>query len=532
MNKCYLEDLPHKKGVGKTDGKMVVDWISSVGYTIPFIYKGVQDELKIVDYNTKEQMLTIEYDNETSHIATSQIHNCSIGRVLKVMNKNFIYKEHQILDKNGKGLILNRFRKGKNKTRHYLVKCLDCGGKYSRSEGHLKERGVKCPNCGDGVSYPTKFIHALLLQVGCSFEREFTLETAGRRRYDFYIVNNNSIIEVHGSQHYINREYGSRGRTLKEEQSNDALKKKIALDSGIGSYKNIDARESSLEWIKSSVLNSKLSEMFDLSNIDWEDCHKFAMSNLIAEICSKFKENSLSTTEQLSKEYGIHRGTVVKYLKKGAALGWCDYNPKTIQTLNGKNLIKTNSKPIICLETGQEFESARECERLSLEFFGVRMLQSKISAVCNGLNKTHKGYTFRYKNLNDIKLDKFRNNILAKEICQLKSKNHNLTTGEIAKEYNLSRSVVRDYLIKGSLIGWCSYHPSEESRKSSSKVGKKTGKKVEVFKNGISLGVYNSTHELAKISELEFGVRFIQSSISNVCIGKIRSHKGYIFKYI
>lgn len=533
MNKCYLEGLPRKTGFGENDGKVVIDWISSIGYSIPFIYRGTQGELKIIDYTSKKQMLTVEYNGETSHIATPQIHSCSIGCVLKMRNKDFIFKKNQILDKNGKGLILNGFKKGKGKIRHYLVKCLDCGGEYDRSEGHLKERGVRCPNCGDGISYPTKFIHALLLQIGCSFEKEFTLKAAGRRRYDFYIVNNNSIIEVHGSQHYLNRGNKTRGRTLEEEQSNDALKKEIALNSGITNYIIIDARESNLDWIKNSVLKSKLNKIFDLSSIDWEQCHEFAVNNLVVEVCSKFKENDPSITKKLSEEYGFHRSTIARYLKKGSILGWCNYNPEIIQVLNGKEKGKIhNSRPIICLETGQEFESASECERVSLNVFGVQLSAGKIRKVCNGINRTHKGFTFKYKNPQEIKFTKRTNQSLLKEICQFKTENTNASTSEMAKMYNLNQSTVRECLIKGTQLGWCNYNPIDEARKSSAKIGKRSCKKVEVFKNDVSCGTYDSVRELARISESEFGVRFIQPSISSVCVGKRHSHKGYTFKYV
>ena len=60
----------------------------------------------------------------------------------------------------------------------------------------------------------------------------------------------------------------------------------------------------------------------------------------------------------------------------------------------------------------------------------------------------------------------------------------------------------------------------------------KKGKQVEVFKEGVSLGIYESCNELSRKSLNDFGVEFLISEISNVCNGKRKSHKGYPFKYV
>ena len=60
----------------------------------------------------------------------------------------------------------------------------------------------------------------------------------------------------------------------------------------------------------------------------------------------------------------------------------------------------------------------------------------------------------------------------------------------------------------------------------------KKGKQVEVFKEGVSLGIYESCNELSRKSLDDFGVEFLISEISNVCNGKRKTHKGYTFKYI
>ena len=57
-------------------------------------------------------------------------------------------------------------------------------------------------------------------------------------------------------------------------------------------------------------------------------------------------------------------------------------------------------------------------------------------------------------------------------------------------------------------------------------------KKVEIFKNGISLGVFSSCKILADKSEELFGVKLDKSRISDVARGVRKTHKGFTFKYL
>lgn len=534
MGKCYFENLP-KYEVRKKDGTQIkIDWKKSTGYLIPFEFKNVVGEFKVVDYDSKTQKVALKYGEQIHHIATSQLLACRLGGVLGVHKRDYIYKENQILDKNGQGKILERFRKGKGNTRHYLIECLRCHNTYDRSEGHLKDRGVKCPVCGDGISYPTKFMDAMLLQLNHPFKKEYIFENIKNKRYDFYIEDINTVIEVHGIQHYRSS-FG--GRTLEDEQKNDKLKKELAYQNGVEHYIVIDARLSKTDWIKSSVLNSKLSELFDLTNVDWEQCNEFATGSLTYEICLLYKDGDPSITDKIGKELGITRGTIVNHLKRGAEFGWCDYDPSRIQSLNGREKSKLKSKPVICLENGLEFESASECGRISEKVFGVKLSPSKIALVCSGVNKTHKGYSFKFKNPEDVQYPKFLKNELALKICEAKAKDESLLTTDLSKMFNIKQDRVRSYLIKGASMGLCSYNPSLESKKGYTRYleDKKRNeglKRVEVFKNGISQGIYNSIKDLIEASMEDFGVNFTQSSVIHACLGKRKSHKGYTFNYI
>ena len=79
-------------------------------------------------------------------------------------------------------------------------------------------------------------------------------------------------------------------------------------------------------------------------------------------------------------------------------------------------------------------------------------------------------------------------------------------------------------------------HHSEETRRKMSEAHKgeanHKSKKVEIFKDEISLGVFPCAMELERKSEELFGEKLLVSNISLVCHGKRKQHKGYTFKYV
>lgn len=280
------------------------------------------------------------------------------------------------------------------------VICPDCGKEKEMQIGNIYNyRSIKCP-CGDGKSYPEKFVLNLLEQLGVNFEIEYSPNWIENKRYDFYIPKFNMIIETHGGQHYNNGFEFKGGRALVEEQSNDKYKKEVALSNEIKYYIELDCRESNLEWIKNSILNSKLAKIFDLSKVNWNKCAEFANKNMVKEVCDYWnKRKEGETTNDVAKVFKIARTSVINYLKKGNKLCWCSYNAKEemkkICKINGKS----GTKKVEVFKSGKSlgvFESCVELSRLSEKLFGVNLIMSNISNVCLGKRKSHKGFTFKY----------------------------------------------------------------------------------------------------------------------------------------
>jgi hypothetical protein len=218
------------------------------------------------------------------------------------------------------------------------MKCLNCEYEKKFSINKLVTRGFSCRKCGDGISYPEKFVFNLLDQLNINFEIQKVFDWSDSRQYDFYLPSLNTIIEAHGLQHYENNYSFSKNIKLKDVQENDNYKYKLALQNKITKYITLDCREWKGNWIKNSIENSELAILFDLSKIDWISCHMFACSSRVKEVCNLWNEFS-KNTKVISKRMKLSRPTIIKYLKQGAKLNWCDYDPKKNMSENGRNNI-------------------------------------------------------------------------------------------------------------------------------------------------------------------------------------------------
>lgn len=236
------------------------------------------------------------------------------------------------------------YRYGRNSDKIVLVKCPYCGKIKNMNLIVLYQlKKVSC-NCSDGVSYSEKFLYKILknkIDFIWQYSKQNCRWIKDDKKYDFYfeLDGKEYIIETHGEQHY---KYTGRGRSLQEEQLNDQHKYSLAIQNGIKpeNYIILDCRKSELEWIKNSILNSKLSELFDLSNIDWISCEEYAVSNIVKEVCDYWHEHVEINGEDLtSKDFSnifkVHRSTICRYLNKGSKLGWCNYSGKQELIKNG-----------------------------------------------------------------------------------------------------------------------------------------------------------------------------------------------------
>ena len=217
----------------------------------------------------------------------------------------------------------------KSTTPHFGKKisllCPNCGESKMIAPNTLFREGLGCA-CGDGQSFPNKFVYSVLKQLNLKVQQEYSPEWAGRLRYDDYINEYNIIVENHGVQHY--QEVRLTNRTLAEEQQNDMMKYNLAKDNGINEYIIIDCRKPTMEWIMASIMQSRLPQIlkFTESDIDWIQAMSYATHNLIKDAAAMFNDGfGLSYIgNKLQKD----PHTIAQWLKRATKIGWCDYIPK------------------------------------------------------------------------------------------------------------------------------------------------------------------------------------------------------------
>jgi len=327
--------------------------------------------------------------------------------------------------------------------------CPDCGFEREMTIGQLTNQKFSCPKCSDGVSYSEKFLSAMLEQLDLIFIPQLSktnFDWCNSIRYDNYIENINTIVEMHGIQHY---EEIKGWLSLEETQSNDKYKKQLAISNSISNYIIIDCRKSTLNWIKDNIMKSELPSLLNFKelDIDWLKCHEAGLSNLVKISCNIWN-NGIRNTTDISNIMKMHSSTIVRYLKIGTELGWCDYDPKEVMSHR-----EYSYKKVICLTTNKIFESIAKA---SNEY---KVNGSAIASCCcktlktagklsDGITKLtwmhYDEYITKTKeeieNIIDNALERSKTNNI-KIICLTTNKIFNTIT-EASKEYNIDDSSI------------------------------------------------------------------------------------------
>jgi predicted transcriptional regulator len=275
------------------------------------------------------------------------------------------------------------------------MKCPNCGRSKSISPNRLlRTHSLGCI-CSDGVSYPNKFIYSLLNQINIEYNPEYTFEWSDKKRYDIYIPSLNCIIENHGEQHYDNSFKNIDSRTLEEEQENDKQKQELALINSIKHYIVLDCRQSNMEWIQNSVLNSILPKMFDLSHADWIQCHEFACSNLV-NIAADLWNRGMGVYA-IVKEMHLSDTTIVRYLKQAAECGLCDYTKENSYKRMGEAEKGANHHMArLTVQLTDKLEVVKLWKYMTEAESELNISMKQISACCYETRKMAGGYKWRF----------------------------------------------------------------------------------------------------------------------------------------
>lgn len=435
-------------------------------------------------YNRKTNEWRDDYTIVQSSLKNGNGCNCCKGHIV-VPEINSIYAVAPFMMKLGVSEEDAKKHRPQSQNK-IIVKCPDCGEKKEiKVQDIFKNNSIGC-TCGDGFSRGHKYIHNMLNQLNIDFKGNYIpdwcryynkykkIDTYGE--YDFFIEDMKLIIEVDGGFHRIDNNMS--GQTKEESKYIDDMKDRLAEENG---YRVIRVLYDDIFDFEENILNSEIAVLFNLDDVDWLLCKEYSSNKLTRIICDYWsKKRTNETTTEVAKIFSTNRVTVRRYLKLGTELGWCNYDGdeefKKVKVKSSKRSAEVNGKMVEVFKDGISLGVFDNCHSLynkSEELFGVKLHFTKISAVAIGKRKSHKGFTFRY------------------------------------------------------LDNEGGYEAMMENYNKPHK-----GKKIEIFKDGVPLGVFDSSRDLARKSEDLFGVKLNDTNITMVANGKRNHHKGFTFKFV
>lgn len=260
-------------------------------------------------------------------------------------------------------------------------------------------------DCNDNISFCEKFMIQIFKQLHIKYKWQATKNyfkwIDNLISYDFYLPDYNCIIETHGEQHY--RQSGYMRRNLKEEQTNDNFKEKLAIDNGIIHYIILNCKNVNEDILTKVIMSSDLYYLLNLENqsINWNQCYMNASKNIVKEVCDYFNNNQELSTVDIGNEFGLNKVTIRKYLVFGTKYNWCCYNANKEKQKAAQKSIKSgfrkNIKPIEIFKDNISlgiFPSGAELSKQSEFLFGVKLMPCNITDTCLGKYKQYKGFTF------------------------------------------------------------------------------------------------------------------------------------------
>lgn len=487
MRKVFLENVPRRKGKSNQ-----IDWIACARLhsKIKFIYDDIEGEVEIIDFNSKTHKLTIQYLDENIFIINyTSFSKCRLGEIFGKATSNFkINIGTHLMDCNRNITIINR--------KHELD--------INRRNENRKFYKYKCNKCG--------------FDCGEHYKN-------GEHKEDFWIEESN-LLAGKGCSCCINR----------------------VVVQGINDI------PTTAPW------------MIPYFQGGYDEAKKYTKSgatylNFKCPDCGKVKPRKMT----INSFYGIHNigcicGDGIKYPEKlmygileqlgiqfiyqltKKYFDWCnkymyDYYIPSINTIIEMDggFHKHDNKM-----SGQTKEESKETDDFKdklAEKHGIKVIRidcefSDLEFIKNNIFNSELNNIFDLSKIDWSKCDEFALSNLVKKACEIKRDNPDMTTTEIGAIVHLHQSTICRYLKKGTEIwDWCNYDTKEETRKSGVKSGNSIGKPIEIFKDGISLGIFSSGTELERQSKELFGIKLLKSCISSVCIGKFKQYKGFTFNF-
>ena len=246
--------------------------------------------------------------------------------------------------------------------------CKYCGEIVNESVYQVvKDNRVTCKFCSDGVRYPNRFMANLLKILNVEFITEYKIKPYPYKfDFCFMVDQHHYIVEMDGGIGHGNKTYDGKNDCIGAKT--DLIKDNICYDNNIESIR-IDCNyeyHNRFEYIKQSILNSKLNTLFNFKDIDFNYVDRLSCSSLIMDIAN-YWNSGVKSYEELSKLTTLCRHTIRQYLKDACEKGFIntsyDEVLKEIRLYSNKKIASTKGVKLMCDQTKEIFYSIAFAEK-------------------------------------------------------------------------------------------------------------------------------------------------------------------------
>lgn len=124
--------------------------------------------------------------------------------------------------------------------------------------------------------------------------------------------------------------------------------------------------------------------------------------------------------------------------------------------------------------------------------------------------------------------DKYASRSLMRDICEMWEQDLR-SVGEIMETYKLSKTTVKNYLLKGNALGLCPSYNKEESRRRASHL---FNKHVGCCVNGVIKYVFFNANAVEAFAVQIGAPKFCAKLVQEVCTGVLTTYHGVVFRYV
>lgn len=268
-------------------------------------------------------------------------------------------------------------QEAKDKRLHSMKKviltCDICAFSKTSTAADVTRYGFSCPICSTKTSYPELFFISYLQVKDLKYQYQVSFNNS-RRKIDFYILDLDVYVEVHGITHYKEQHGSSWTDSHKRTLKSDNIKREWCIKNNKNLIE-LDCRKSEFKFIKNNINSSPL-----LPNISKDD---------IPKIEKIIQESRTHNSKQIIELYesGMSYHSIAEKLDLGATVV---YNILKKSNIKMRDINDTRKKKVLCIETGIIYDSVQETSRT----LGIN--QGNLARVCREGKGTVGGYHWKY----------------------------------------------------------------------------------------------------------------------------------------